>query len=184
MLTLLKAEEAIKSDPKAFFGYVDLKKKRVLMVVWHLALTTSSIFLLVLYNEHIMMMYGCLLIQDQISCRTTHFLMLFSSLKMSVLLELDVSKGAGTDGIPPLILEKCASAFVALLFKRFLLTCVFPDRWTLSYVIPIFKKGRRNNKDYRGVAILFAILKRYELLVYRTMYDDLKNLVYLLNNMA
>jgi hypothetical protein len=43
---------------------------------------------------------------------------------------------------------------------------------------PIFKKGRRNNvEDYRGVAILSAIPKRFELLIYRTMYDDLKNLI-------
>jgi hypothetical protein len=45
-------------------------------------------------------------------------------------------------------------------------------------VTPIFKKGRRNNVvDYRGVAILSAISKHFELLVYRTMYDDLKNLI-------
>jgi hypothetical protein len=45
-------------------------------------------------------------------------------------------------------------------------------------VTPIIKKGRRNNvEDYRGVAILSAIPKRFELLVYRTMYDDLKNLI-------
>jgi hypothetical protein len=31
--------------------------------------------------------------------------------------------------------------------------------------------------DYRGVAILSAIPKRLELLVYRTVYDDLKNLI-------
>jgi hypothetical protein len=54
---------------------------------------------------------------------------------------------------------------------------VFPGRWKFSYVTPIFKKGRGNNvEDYRGVAILSAIPKRVELLVYRTMYDDLKNL--------
>jgi hypothetical protein len=38
-------------------------------------------------------------------------------------------------------------------------------------------KGRRNNvEDYREVAILSAIPKRFEL-VYRTMHDDLKNLI-------
>jgi hypothetical protein len=40
---------------------------------------------------------------------------------MSVLLELDVSKGAGPDGIPLLILKNCVSAFVrqlSLLFNR------------------------------------------------------------------
>jgi hypothetical protein len=69
----------------------------------------------------------------------------------------------------------------------------FSDRWKVSYVTPIFKKGRRNNvEDYRGVAILSAIPKRFELLVYRGlslkdcraigfiyrgMYKDLKNLM-------
>jgi hypothetical protein len=44
-------------------------------------------------------------------------------------------------------------------------------------VTPIFKKGKRNNvEDYLGRAILSAIPKRFELLVYRAMYDDLKNL--------
>jgi hypothetical protein len=53
------------------------------------------------------------------------------------------------------------------------------DRWKVSNVTPIFKKGRRNNvDDYSGVAILFAIPKRFELLVYREMYNDLKNLIY------
>jgi hypothetical protein len=83
--------------------------------------------------------------------------------------DLDVNKGSGPDGIPPIILKKCASA---------LATSVFPDRWKVSYVTPIFKKGRRNNvEDYRGMAILSAIPKGFELLVYRGMYNDLKNLM-------
>jgi hypothetical protein len=54
----------------------------------------------------------------------------------------------------------------------------FPDRWKLSNVTPIFKKGKRNKvEDYRGVALLSAISKRFELLVYRTMYDNLKILI-------
>jgi hypothetical protein len=53
------------------------------------------------------------------------------------------------------------------------------NRWKVSYVTPIFKKGRHNSVDdyYRGVAILSAIPKRFELLVYKTMYDDWKNLI-------
>jgi hypothetical protein len=59
-----------------------------------------------------------------------------------------------------------------------MVTSVFPDRWKVSYVTPIFKKSRRNNvEDYRGVAILSAIPKRFELLVYRGMHNDLKNLM-------
>jgi hypothetical protein len=43
---------------------------------------------------------------------------------------------------------------------------------------PIFQKDRRNNvEDYRGVTIISAVSKRFELLVYRGMYNDLKNLM-------
>jgi hypothetical protein len=41
----------------------------------------------------------------------------------------------------------------------------------------MFKKRRRNIDTYRGVAILAAIPKRLELLVYRGMSNDLKNLM-------
>jgi hypothetical protein len=94
------------------------------IVVLHLALTTSAIFLLILYNEQMLMMDGCLLILD----------LPFGALQFtvyevqSVLLELDVSKGACTDGIQFFILKNCAFAFarpLSLLFNRSLSTCVF-----------------------------------------------------------
>jgi hypothetical protein len=78
-------------------------------------------------------------------------------------------------------MKNCASDFappISLLLNRSLSTCVFPEIWKLSYVKPIFKKGRRNNvEDYRGVAILSAIPNCFQLLVYGTMYEGLKNLI-------
>jgi hypothetical protein len=62
----------------------------------------------------------------------------------SILLGLDVSNGMGSDGMPPLFLKKCASDFVhplSLLLNRSLSTCVFPDRWKLSYVTPWSRKA-------------------------------------------
>jgi hypothetical protein len=71
----------------------------------------------------------------------------------SVLLELDVSKDAGPDGRPPLILKNSASVFsgpLSFLFFLSLSKCYFPGKWKLFYVTPIFKKGKRNNvEDYR-----------------------------------
>jgi hypothetical protein len=130
-----RIEEAIKSNPKNFFGYVNLKKKRVgYPLVMHFEGRLASprkyvICLRNLYNEHIPMMSGCLLILAQNTCRMTHLLARFSLLQMRL------------------------KAF--LLINRSLATSVFPNRWKDSYVTPIFKKGRRNNiEDYHGVAIL------------------------------
>jgi hypothetical protein len=81
--------------------------------------------------------------------------------------DLDVNKVFGPDGIPPIILKNYASVKpLSLLFNRYMVYGIFSDRWKVSYVTPIFKKGRRNNvEDYRGVAILSAIPKRFNLLV-------------------
>jgi hypothetical protein len=67
-----------------------------------------------------------------------------------ILQDLDVNKGSGPDGIPPIILKNCASAFakpLSLFFNRSMAWSVFPDRWKVSYVTPIFKKFRRNNVE-------------------------------------
>jgi hypothetical protein len=56
---------------------------------------------------------------------------------LNALLDLDTNKGPGPDNVPPLILKSCASAFalpLCLLFNRSLASCVFPDRWKLSFV--------------------------------------------------
>jgi hypothetical protein len=73
----------------------------------------------------------------------------------------------------------CSATFTLPLFRLFnrsLSTCDFSDRFKLSFVTPKFKKGRHNTvEDYRGVAIISAFPKRFKLLVYRSMYDDLMN---------
>jgi hypothetical protein len=89
----------------------------ILKVVWPLASRKSVICLRNLYNEHIPMMSGCLLI----------LALQFTSDKVeSVLHDLDVNKGSGPDGIPPIILNNCASAFAKPL------SLVEPDRWKVS----------------------------------------------------
>jgi hypothetical protein len=58
-------------------------------------------------------------------------------LRTRTLLKLDRNKDLGLDGIPPLILKSCASAFallVYLLFNRSLATFIFLDGWKSSFV--------------------------------------------------
>jgi hypothetical protein len=113
--------EAIKSDPKTFFGYVDLKKKRVgYPSVIHLEsrLASDPDDICNLFADFIQRTYAddvCVpsdpgpdLVQDDPPFGALQFTV---DEVQSVLLELDVGKGAGSDGIPPLILKNCASAF-------------------------------------------------------------------------
>jgi hypothetical protein len=78
-------EEAIKSELKTFFGYVDLMKKRVgcpSVMHFESRLTSGPDDICNLFADFIKRTYaddvclddGCLLIPDQISCRMTHLL--------------------------------------------------------------------------------------------------------------
>jgi hypothetical protein len=61
-----------------------------------------------LYNEHMPMMSGPEHVPDDPSLGALQFI---SDEVESVLQDLDINKGSGPDGIPPIILKNCASAF-------------------------------------------------------------------------
>jgi hypothetical protein len=47
-----------------------------------------------------------------------------------------------------------------------LASCIFPEKWKPSFVMPIFKNGKRNDVfDYREIIIRCAVAKLFELLI-------------------
>jgi hypothetical protein len=176
MITAQESSRRSRAIRRPFFGFENLKKKRVgYPSVMHFEGRLASG--LEKICDLLSKIYKCLLILSQNTSRITHLLARFNFLQ-----DLNVNKGSGPDGMLPIILKNCAYAAFAnplsLLFNSSMSTSVFPDRWKVSYVTLIFKKGRRNNfEEYRGAALLSAIPKRFELLVYRGMYNDLENLM-------
>ncbi|BES96254.1 WD repeat domain 59 [Nesidiocoris tenuis] len=85
------------------------------------------------------------------------------------LLSLDPDKGAGPDGLPPVLLRSCADILVAplsALFNLSLSSGSFPHLWKASYVTPIHKAGDRAMIDhYRPICTLSTIPKMLERLV-------------------
>ena len=60
------------------------------------------------------------------------------------LVSLDTSKAMGPDGIPPILLSKCASVLYKPLHYLFNLTLKFgylPCEWKVHKIIPVFKSG-------------------------------------------
>lgn len=98
---------------------------------------------------------------------------------LATLKELDASKGPGPDGIPPSLMKNLAPAFVKPLFWLFNLSLTsgqFPSVWKKSFLIPIFKSGKRSDiKNYRGIAIISCIPKLFEAIVNQKIFNQVKN---------
>ncbi|XP_031616839.1 uncharacterized protein LOC116336829 [Contarinia nasturtii] len=77
------------------------------------------------------------------------------------LLKINSKKGAGPDGIHPILLKNCAGLLyepLSMIFNDSLSTGHFPTRWKRYSVGPIFKKGSRSNvENYRCIAKLPTI---------------------------
>lgn len=84
----------------------------------------------------------------------------------TALLELNINKGAGPDGIPNRILKLCSYSLylpLNLIFSQSLNSGIFPKLWKVLHVCPIHKSGSKNDiKNYRPISILSAIPKLFE----------------------
>ena len=82
---------------------------------------------------------------------------------------LDGNSAMGPDNIHPFLLQSCASELaypVSVIFQRSLQEGVVPDTWKLSTVIPLFKKGSRNDPlNYRPVSLTSVCCKTMERLI-------------------
>lgn len=92
--------------------------------------------------------------------------------------KLKPNLSAGPDGVPGLFVVDCRFALLKPLrhiFHLILNTSCFPDRWKVSRVVPVFKKGdRRNVSNYRPVAILDNFCKILEFCLYNPMMNRIK----------
>lgn len=92
---------------------------------------------------------------------------------------LDLTKGAGPDNIPPQFIVKCAeqlSTPLFLIFNHSLLSGIFPEKWKEALIVPIHKNGKKDLiTNYRPISILCTFAKVFESLVYTHIYNHVRN---------
>ena len=73
------------------------------------------------------------------------------------LVELDKNKAAGPDGIPAMVLRRCANQLagpLTHLFQKTLETGRLPKDWKHAKITPIFKKGsKKKPENYRPISL-------------------------------
>lgn len=100
---------------------------------------------------------------------------------LEALRDLDIKKGPGTDGIPPLVIRNCAAALcipITCIFNCSLRERTFPAAWKMAYIVPVYKSGSRNHvSNYRGISILCCLSKILEKLIHKTLSNTLTSII-------
>ena len=91
----------------------------------------------------------------------------------NLLKNLDPNKAQGPDNIHGKILKKCSKSLsvpLAYLFKLSYISGEIPSEWKLANVVPVHKKGSKNEvSNYRPISLTSLIMKTYE----RVIRDEL-----------
>jgi len=81
----------------------------------------------------------------------------------TVLVGLDTSKAMGLDGIPPIVLSRCALTLykpLHYLFKLSLQFSYLPCEWKVHKIVPVFKSGGSTHKNnYQPISLLIMLPK-------------------------
>ena len=93
-----------------------------------------------------------------------------------VIMNLDLSKASGPDGIPVVVLKNCepeSSYIPAQLFNKFLKESCFPDCWKVSLVFPVYKILQKGLQLNIPPCLLPVVSKVFEKLVNNRIVDHL-----------
>ena len=84
----------------------------------------------------------------------------------SLLRKLDPNKAPGPDNIHGKVLKHCAKSLakpLTILFQTSYYTCKMPADWKTANVVPVYKKGCKNNVcNYRPISLTSLVMKVYE----------------------
>lgn len=186
-----KVERDIKSNSKQFFAYVKSKQKNNnLPSRMHLGDRTgnSSEEISNLFADFFENVYTSFSENDRDRGyfsslpETSNEVILrqLSKVEIEIALEgIDGSKGPGPDGVPPSLVKNISKELTEPLFWLYnlsLKTRKFPAEWKKSYLVPIYKNGKKSDiENYRGVAIISCIPKIFEAIVNEKIFNQVKN---------
>ena len=109
--------------------------------------------------------------------KMTRFKLLPVSKVTKLLSGLSGSEATGLDKISEKILKATASVIspsLTHIFNNAIVSCCFPLEWKVARVLPLHKKGPRNQpENYRPISIFPAIIKVMERILFDQIYDYL-----------
>lgn len=173
-----RAEENIRVNSKQFWSYIKAKKQATGIpdsVFFNNIVANDGLSICNLLNSFFQTVFEPSMPSSPSGTSSDGNSTLISSIDLSVetvekyLSSLDVSKGCGPDGLPPLFLKRTKSSIAFplwLIFTKSLNVGVVPIVWKKSLITPIFKSGNIHNvANYRGISKLSVVPKLFEKII-------------------
>ena len=95
----------------------------------------------------------------------------------SLIRELDTTKAHGCDDISISMIKICDTSIVeplCLIFEKSLETGVYPSMWKKANIVPVHKKGSRQDKqNYRPISLLPVLGNIFEKIIFEKLYCHL-----------
>ena len=98
-----------------------------------------------------------------------------------ILRNIDCNKAQGPDNINGVILKTCANSLarpLSILFKLIYNTGILPAEWKRANVVPVFKKGVKENiENYRPISLTCISAKVMERIIYDELFSRTNHLI-------
>lgn len=186
-----RTEDAIKSNPKLLWSYVNAKRKSATgypsSMSYRSKTVTDSVDILESFNSFFQNMFvqpanyypADMSINSSSSQDTVNTIVISEEQILKLLRKLDTKKGAGSDRIHPFFIMKCSDTLfkpITIIFNRSIKEGVFPCVWKEAHIVPLHKKGSKMNvENYRPISILNVLSKCFERIIYDTIYPVIRH---------
>lgn len=186
---LIKVKSNLKYNSKAFYDFVNVKRKSTgypsIMKLDKTdatnSLDISELFAAFFKSTYSTATYTRSDYPYSISSSLINLPLIDSENVLQHLQHIKVSFMSGPDNIPSCILRNCANELHLPLYYIFQMSFsagYFPDIWKESFIIPHHKSGSKNDiTNYRGIAKLSAVPKLFEQLITAQLSRSIQSLI-------
>lgn len=175
---MLRTQNQLLSNPRSFWKFVkELKNNNNLPMEINLESRSSNNKgdIATFFADHFSSSFCSPNVVDNSRFNNLNEIIELSNCNFSVteifeaLLNIGLNPSPGPDSIPPLFLYECRyplSIPIHFLFSLSLNSGIFPCKWKLSYVFPLWKSGNKSEvNNYRAISKLSALPKLLDKLV-------------------
>lgn len=186
------SQEKIKSHPKFFWSYIKSKRHNNSSYPQQMRYGNKVLNrqedICEAFNEFFntnfsepAKQYSVSAVENNLQMNTIHKIQINRDYILKLIRNIDTSKGAGNDKIPPIFFHKCALSLaspIALVFNKCLRDGYFPKIWKQAHIVPVHKKDQKTViENYRPISILNVLSKMLERVVHTHIYPVIAPLI-------